>query len=100
MNKHGFDGMYEVIGRDLRKNLPPPGNARDVQMQHNGLLIAMELLHEIHEEAIQEHENLSPTIFGTPRRRHYELMAVSRVLKKLGWRYVRRGSSMIRGDKK
>ena len=97
MNKNDFDSMYETIGGDLRKKLHPPGNARDVQMQHNGLLIAMELLHEIHEEVLQEHENLSATIFGRPRRRHHEIIAVSRVLKELGWRYVRRGSTMIGG---
>lgn len=54
-----------------------------------GLRKAHDLLTELHDELLLEHDQTKPTLFGSPTKRHHEIMGASDALAELGARIVK-----------
>lgn len=51
---------------------------------HDYRVAVMDIILRMHDELEAEHLKAKPTIFGSPSKRHHEIMGASRELKKLG----------------
>ncbi|TAA54611.1 hypothetical protein [Shinella sp. JR1-6] len=72
----------------------------DLFEQAAGLRRAHEILQQLHEGATREHKALPGTfLLGRPRRRHHELMAVSRMLREAGAQLMNEHAVLLRTAK-